>query len=171
MGHVHIAYGEGFGDDLKYAYGDGTRWHIEVVDDVGIAGLYPSLDVFGGLWPHIGYQGCGHLRCAYVEPPTMALWGTLQDGELALTWTAFPRSHSYWVYGEVNHAYFPPGFAPGYEHRLAVLPTSVRTWSSASGIGAPDSNWTYLVLAVDVLETELCRSNRFGEQDFGTGTP
>ena len=51
---------------------------------------------------------------------------------------------------------------------MAVLSPLFQTWSSAIGIGDPNANWTYLVLAVDNAEQELRRSNRVGEQDFGT---
>jgi hypothetical protein len=75
---------------------------------------------------------------------------------------------SYWVYGADNQAYFEPGFSPGYLYRLATLSPIATSWSSANGVGDPDHNWTYLVLAVDAGEQELIRSNRVGEFDFGT---
>ena len=86
-----------------------------------------------------------------------------------LTWTPFPGTSGYWVYGVANDAYFAPGFSPVYQHRLAVLSPLFQTWSSPNGVGDPTANWTYLVLAVDAGEQELCRSNRVGEHDFDTG--
>ncbi|MBN1425610.1 hypothetical protein JXA88_13730, partial [Candidatus Fermentibacteria bacterium] len=55
---------------------------------------------------------------------------------------------------------------PGYAHRVAVLPSGTTSWSSAAGMGDPDYNWVYLVMAVDGSGTELCSSNRAGEFDF-----
>jgi hypothetical protein len=96
------------------------------------------------------------------------LSGELAAGQLVLTW--FPRAGaaSYWVYGADNQAHFEPGFAPSYLYRLATLSPIATTWSSANGVGDPDHNWTYLVLAVDATEQELIRSNHVGEFDFGT---
>jgi hypothetical protein len=47
----------------------------------------------------------------------------------------------------------------------------VTTWSSPNGIGDPDNNWTYLVIAVDETEAELAHSNRVEEQDFDCEVP
>jgi hypothetical protein len=60
---------------------------------------------------------------------------------------------------------------PSYEYRLDVLDPTVTTWASGNGIGDPDANWTYLVMAVDEVEGELARSNRVGEQDFDADIP
>ncbi len=100
----------------------------------------------------------------------LVLWGNLLAGELVLSWTPYPGVASYWVYGADNNAYFQPGFSPGYLHRQAVLSPLFRTWSSANGVGDPDHNWSYLVMAVNASEQELSRSNRFGEHDFDAGT-
>ncbi len=105
---------------------------------------------------------------AYVFAPRMILSGDLSYGELGLDWTPWPGASAYWVYGADNEAYFEPGLISPYDYRLAVLPVGTTTWSSASGVGDPGQNWTYMVLAVDASEQELCRSNRFGEHDFST---
>ena len=39
-------------------------------------------------------------------------------------------------------------------------------WSSTNGIGDPDNNWTYLVIAMDGENVELSQSNRVGEFDY-----
>jgi hypothetical protein len=103
---------------------------------------------------------------AYVFGLGMSLSCTLSGGQLALSWTRWPGASSYWVYGTSNQAYFEPGFSPGYQHRLATLSPLFQTWSGPTGVGDPGANWTYLVLAVDNAEQELCRSNRVGEHDF-----
>ncbi len=106
---------------------------------------------------------------AYLCRSPMLLSGELAGGELLLTWSPKGGTFSYWVYGAANRAYFSPGVAPGYQHRLAMLSPLFRTWSSPNGVGNPDSNWTYMVLAVDASEQEMCRSNRVGEHDFDMG--
>ncbi len=102
-------------------------------------------------------------------PSEIVLTGQLVGSQLQLTWTTFPSTDAYWVYGASNLVWFTPGFAPTYAYRIAVLPSGTTTWSSSSGIGDTSANWTYLVIAVDATEMELARSNRFGEHDFDTG--
>jgi hypothetical protein len=98
----------------------------------------------------------------------MSIWGRLAGGSLELRWSYRHGAAAYWAYGADNQVYFEPGLASPYEHRQAVLPSGTTTWSSANGVGDPDHNWTYLVVAVDQTGQELCRSDRFGEHDFGT---
>ena len=57
------------------------------------------------------------------------------------------------------------------ENRIAVVPGGTTTWSSSSGVGDPDHNWTYLVVAVDGSEQQITQSNRFGEYDYGVAIP
>jgi hypothetical protein len=105
----------------------------------------------------------------YLAGTSIDLWGWLDGGGLTLEWTPCPGAASHWVYGAANSAYFEPGYSPGYAHRQALLAPGVTTWWTSAGIGAPDSNWTYLVVAVGSNENEVARSNRFGAHDFGTG--
>jgi hypothetical protein len=98
------------------------------------------------------------------------LGGSVSGGALVLDWSRWTGAAAFWVYGADNETYFVPGFSPGYQHRLATLSPLLQTWSSANGVGDPDHNWTYLVLAVDGTEQELCRSNCFAEQDFSFST-
>ncbi len=119
-------------------------------------------------WLQPAFSGWSACVIEGFLPDPITLTGAVVGGELVLDWTACSGAQAYWVYGAVNEAYFESGFAPGYQHRLAVLSPLFRTWSSPNGIGQPDSNWTYLVLAVDTTEEELSRSNRYGEQDFDT---
>ncbi len=107
---------------------------------------------------------------AYVFVPGLNLWGWLAGGGLALEWTPCSGAYTHWVYGACNAAYFEPGFYPGYAHRQAVLAPGITTWWAPYGVGVPDSNWTCLVVAVGPNETEMARSNRFGEHDFSTAT-
>jgi hypothetical protein len=97
------------------------------------------------------------------------LTGHVVTGDLQLDWTGLPGTGEYWVYGAANNAYFEPGLTSPYPHRLAVLPPPSTSWSSPNGVGDPDWNWTYLVLAIGHYGQEMARSNRFGEFDFDTG--
>jgi len=91
------------------------------------------------------------------------LSGSVDGGEFTLDWTTIPGATNYWIYGADNDAYFVPSIG----NRIAVVPGGTTTWSSSSGVGDPDHNWTYLVVAVDGSEQELNQSNRFGEYDRG----
>ncbi len=136
----------------------------------GIAGWSGEITrevVIGACWEDPGAAPTNAGR-AYRFLPPLVLSGSLSGGGLCLYWTPCPRAAGYWIYGAEGEAYFQPGFAPGYHHRLAVVSPLVLTWTSPNGIGDPDSNWTYLTIAADAAAQELCRSNRVGEQDFGT---
>jgi hypothetical protein len=104
---------------------------------------------------------------AYIYTLAMTLWGDVSAGQLVLDWPDAPGASAYWLYGADNWAYFGPGFSPPHAYRLVVLPSGTTTWSTSSGIGDPDHNWTYLVAAVDATDQVLFTSNRFGEHDFG----
>jgi hypothetical protein len=106
--------------------------------------------------------------CSLTVGQPVVLSGSLVGEDLVLTWTAFLGASGYWVYGAANEAYFEPGTIFPYQHRLTVLPPGTTTWSCSSGIGDPEHNWTYLVMAVGGSMQELCRSNRFGEHDFSS---
>ncbi len=174
--HPHLAWCENYcghvATGLRYGRWDGSGWQTVVVDPIFSAASggnrMLALDRMG--FPHIAYSddGVRGLKYASGFPASIALTGELIAGELVLTWTPLPVASAFWVYGASNQAYFVPGFSPGYEHRLAVLPAATTTWSSANGVGDPTANWTYLVLAVDATEQELCRSNSFGEFDLST---
>ncbi len=164
-GDPHLSYYDHSNSALKYAYRSASGWHAETVDT---GGQRSSLALHGDGWPHIIYQtGAARVvKYAYGWIPQITLAGSVQGGALVLTWIPVAGASAYWVYGAADDAYFPPGPSPGYLHRLAVLSPLFRTWSSTSGIADPDSNWTYLVVAVDATEQEVARSNRVGEHDF-----
>jgi hypothetical protein len=60
------------------------------------------------------------LQAAYVPfALEIAIAGTLELGELVLSWQPVPGANEYWIYGATNDSHFEPGYAPDYEHRLA----------------------------------------------------
>jgi hypothetical protein len=101
----------------------------------------------------------------------MSLSPSVSDAVLELHWSTWSPASEYWIYGADNWCYFDPGFAPGYEYKLDEVIPPTTIWSSTNGIGDPDHNWTYLIIAVDDSEMELARTNRAGEHDFDTGIP
>jgi len=102
----------------------------------------------------------------------MHLSSEVAGGDLVLQWSTWTPAVEYWIYGMANEPWFVPDQSPPtYVNRIAVLPSATTTWSSPSGIGDPDANWTYLVMAVDASDAELARSNRVGEEDFEADIP
>jgi hypothetical protein len=140
------------------------------VSGVGDATGNGKAEVLVGAYKENPGSSPNNAGCAYVFSSEMVLSGQVAGGLLQLTWTTVSKAVEYWVYGASNNTYFLPGLTGGYEHRLVVLPATLTSWSNWAGIGEPDSNWVYLVLAVNAAEQELCRSNRFGEHDFATCT-
>jgi hypothetical protein len=109
---------------------------------------------------------------AYVfefDHPTLTLYGSVSPGSLQLTWDAVTGSAAYWVYGAPNDCFFEPRIEPPYQNRLEVV-TGTST-SFPAGIGDPDTNWAYLVVAVNGLDLPLCGSNRVGAFDIQTMIP
>ena len=60
----HIGYFDNTNDDLKYAYHDGSSWHIEVVDANGGSG---SIALDSNDNPHISYGTNDTLKYAYYD--------------------------------------------------------------------------------------------------------
>jgi hypothetical protein len=101
----------------------------------------------------------------------MHLSSSLSGNDLVLQWSTWAPVTEYWIHGADNLRYFEPGFYPGYQYKLDAVVPPATTWSSSSGVGDPDHNWTYVVIAVDGSENELARSNSAGEHDFEAGVP
>jgi hypothetical protein len=115
----------------------------------------------------INLAGDPEMHMVYGPSP-LDLTGDLVGGQLVLSWRDTGGTEDYWVYGKAGDAYFVPALLPPYTNRLAVLPYGSTSWSSASGVGDPSTNWTYQVVAVDASNQEVCRSERVGEHDFTT---
>jgi hypothetical protein len=111
----------------------------------------------------------------YVElflngpPVSMALDGSISGGSLNLVWDECVGATAYWVYGADNLPYFEPGLSMPWQYRLASVPAGTTTWSTTDGIGDPDHNWTYQVVAIESASNDISRTNRLGEFDFDTG--
>jgi hypothetical protein len=170
-GWPHISYFDHTNDDLKYAYRDPLGWHTETVDAAGDVGRYTSLVLDGSGHPHIGYHDATNHDLKYARAlgaTPIVLTASFVGGQLVLSWTAVEDAAAYWVYGADNLAYFEPGLTSPHQHRLQILSPGTTAWASANGVGDPNINWTYLVLAVDAAEQVLATSNRVGEHDFAT---
>ncbi len=146
-----------------------TKNVVEVVHRNSPAAGWWTIEVVGQNVPQ-GPQPFALVVTGEFASP-MTLSGSLSGGQLVLTWTSRPGAAGYWVYGADNNAYFQPGLTSPYQNRLAALSSLVTTWSCINGVGDPDHNWTYLVVAVDGAEQELGRTNYFGEHDFDTDVP
>jgi hypothetical protein len=173
-GVPHIAYYVSGAGDLLCAHRGASGWSIEVVDEEGDVGEYVSLAVGNDRSFHIAYYDATRsaIKYAYTQlPSSLPLVGEIQGSQLVFSWSPVPAAHEYWIYGASGHPHFEPGFAPSFEYRLDTVPQDMTTWSSPNGIGDPENNWTYLVMAVDDTENEITRSNRVGEWDWGMEVP
>jgi len=67
--YPHISYAEyNYDGELRYAYFDGSKWNIEIVDeDTGPGGAFTSLVLDKYDHPHIAYTDYGSLICAYYD--------------------------------------------------------------------------------------------------------
>ncbi len=149
-----------------FSYGSpGSIFSVDVTGDGGF-GAAGAKSVHARQWGQGGYVYA--IETGFAPVP-LVLTGSIVNGELRLEWTPYAAANAFWVYGAGNDAYFEPGLAPGYQHRLAVLSPLFRWWTSGNGVGDPSVNWTYLVMAVDAAEQTLATSNRYGEFDFDTG--
>jgi len=176
-GYPHISYYarfDSFNEDLKYAYKDESGWHTKTVDSRGNVGHDTALALDASGFPHISYHDWanGDLKYAHIQGiESLNLTCEIVADMLQLTWTTADQAKNYWIYGAVSLPWFLPGSAPGYQHRLELLPATSTTWSSETGVHDPDANWSYLVIGVDGSQEECARSNRVGEFDFEANPP
>jgi len=168
-----IAYFNATNDHIKFSYRIDHEWHNATVDQAGDIGVYNSLAVDVSDGTHIAYFDMtgGDLKYAFRPQNWVVLSGAIDGEMLTLTWSPVPEVIEYWIYGAEDHFYFHPGFSPTYDNRLAVLPGGTTSWQTSNGIGDPESNWSYMILAVNNAETEITRSNRIGEYDFAEPLP
>lgn len=110
---------------------------------------------------------------AVLHGVTSSLSQTVANGEMQLTWGPVFMATEYWVFGVANAPHFMPDVNPPYPDRVGVVQAPANTWSTAEGIGDPDANWTYLVIARNPQNQSMWQSNRVSEFEFGLegGTP
>ena len=96
---------------------------------------------------------------------------TLLDTSFIITWTPVSDTDAYWVFGEGNSPYFSPTVNTLPSNRIAILPGSETQWESDLGFGDTETNWTFLIMAVDENQEEIVRSHRIGESDFQLAIP
>jgi len=176
-GFPHISYFDPAGapgySGLKYARKTERGWEITRVDTTLNSGWYSSLALDSADRPHIAYLDWNNydLKYAYIADIGLDLAGSVTESDIVLSWNDHPQATAYWVYGATSTPYFPIGFDPFFENRLVVLSGDVHTWQTTGGVGNPDENWTFIVLAMDSVDSELERSNRVGIIDFGLEIP
>jgi hypothetical protein len=107
------------------------------------------------------------LQSAILHEVVLGLSSDLAAGQLVLDWPGISGATQYRVHGTSNDPFFMP--VPG--NLLASLPAGTTTWSTPNGIGDPNSNWTYRVLALDASSEVLTMSGRTGEFDFDAAVP
>ena len=89
-GHPHVAYSLGvWGDDLKYAYYDGTAWIIQTVDSIGFVGRRCSLALDSNNYPHISYYDFtnGSGKYAWYDGSNWQI-ETVEFGNNAFAWSS-----------------------------------------------------------------------------------
>jgi hypothetical protein len=170
-GEPHIVCGRTgyprFPDTIDYTCRDESGWLApSSLDAVVMYGGNRMLAIDAMGFPCVAYYVSYDLKYASGRLDDITLSGQLVGDQLVLSWMPVLNADAFWIYGTDNQPYFDPGFAPDYLHRLVVLSPDITTWCSTDGVGDPDHNWTYSVLAVDATEQELCRSNRIGEHDY-----
>jgi len=176
--HVTYSLDSPISIELRYAYWNGSDWHIESVMSADYDLLrYSSLALDDENLAHISFTAerdwfsDDDLRYARRLPGSINMSIAQDNGQLILSWNGYPGANAYWIYGAANLPYFVPGVGPGSEHRLDIVPPAAATWQTTNGLLDPENNWTYIVLAVDETEQELTRSNRVGEHDFQVDIP
>jgi len=115
---------------------------------------------------HLEHGGSSQAGRAYIYSPVVNLQSGSTGSEIILTWSPWPGTAEYWIYGADNAAYFAPGLSFPYQYRLVVVDPECTTWSSSAGILDPENNLTYLIVATDTMSRLIARSNRAGEFDL-----
>lgn len=118
--------------------------------------------------PGLSPLGAGR---AYIFTHGLVAWSELQDQELLLTWTPIVSAAAYWLYGANDQPFFAPGIEPPFDYRITILSPGWDSYTLDNGIGDPNTNWTYLLVAVNSQDQEIARSNRVGEHDFWFDIP
>jgi hypothetical protein len=185
---VHVDW-ENDGDwDLLVGYYDGTvhlyendngtltdQGTLSTTSGVLDVGMYAAPEVVDwdndGDWDLVVGEYYGPVYLFRNGPPvSVNLAGTISGGTLTLVWDEVPGAAFYWIYGADNHVYFVPGLTMPWQYRRGDVLAGTTTWSNPNGVGDPDHNWTYQIIAMNASLQDISRSNRFGEYDFSTST-
>ncbi len=94
------------------------------------------------------------------------LSGSTTAGLLLIDWTHVPGVFEYLVFGSPTDDWLDPTVDPPYDDLQAAVPGDQNSWSSPNGVNEPNENWTYVVVAINDLNEEICRTNRYGEKDY-----
>ena len=149
--------------DCKGLWFDGEYfWTAESQDTIGRIYRFDYEGQIIQMWLEPAFSG----YAACVVPGPLTLTGEISGNELLLEWIPHPEAAAYWIYGAENDSYFEPGVEAPFIYRVAISPPFLTSWSTNSGIGSADANWSYIVVAVDDSEQEIARSNRLGEFDM-----
>jgi len=171
----YIAYHAGGNGNIKFAYRSDQMWEIAVVDSGARYWDSSCSLALDEEWNAcLVYEDIEHGALKFARgmlPLHLSIIPELSDENLLLRWNAIPEVNAFWVYGASNNAFFVPDITQSYAHRVAILAGDTYSWQSSSGVNDPDSNWTYLVMAVDENEQEIVRSRRVIEWDFGMDDP
>jgi hypothetical protein len=166
-GEPRIAYWEPDARGLTFASMLEAIWHLEKVEALGMtSGSYSclALDAFG--FPKINFHA-GNSSLKLVQGQGITLASRAVGNDVVLYWSPYPWASSYSCHGEENHAYFDPGS----ENLVALLSPNVFTLLWPDVINNAQSEWTFVILAVDESAAELARSNYGGEREFPWNLP
>jgi hypothetical protein len=169
----HIAFDGHAIDDrwrriLFFLHKPAESWITESVPGSGGSWGAVSIAVDSAERPHIAYHKWMYegLHYAYMAPGSVELSIEENEGSVVLSWAPYSGAALYEIHGTENDPYFFLGPEPGSAYLIATVPSSHNSWETTNGVGDPDENWAFLIIAIDETDTELARSNRVGEHDF-----
>jgi len=155
---------------LYFCYKSDSNWIHEEIPGSGGSWGSLSIDIDSYDRPHISYHKWFYdgLHYAYMAPNQVELRIGGSSGTSTLSWVAYPGASIYEIHGVSNDPYFYLGPHSSVPTFITTVPSSQLSWDTTNGMGDPDENWNYIVMAKDETDTELAISNRVGELDFVT---
>lgn len=162
-GRPHISYYDESNADLKYAYFDGSVWHVQTVDDTGDVGWYSSLALDESGLPHISYLDSWNylLKYAYFDGSTwhVETVGAADSTATSLVLDSLGRPHIAYVAPGyyVRHAYFD-----GSAWRFEAVPNEMG-W--AVSLALDSLGWPHLSYCSYNPETWACESVTYARFD------
>ena len=153
---------------LYFLHKPDASWVSESVPGSGGSWGAVSMDVDSAGRPHIAYEKWMYqgLHYAYMAQDSADLSIEENEDSVILSWEPYPETALYEIHGAGNNPYFFIAPQPGTDYLITTVPSSQNSWETTYGIGDPDENWAFLIIAKDETDTELARSNRVGEHDF-----